>query len=218
MWPSVPRGSHPGRFHSAGGALRDDGGAGRECLLRGGLQRWTGREPLPPSAERPERPSGDRRTGRLPPASSVLSAGPARPAADGPGHHRRPGWDHLRHAGLPAARPGLPENRSSVIGSRLLWAAAGFALAATLPAAPTASGAPARPRVAFIVESWYPHSHADVIGTRLLEGYRVGGRGDAAAATGASAHAVAPRPSDQTRALAARYGLRLPRSAAPAPP
>ena len=96
-----------------------------------------------------------------------------------------------------------------MIGSRLLWAAAGFALAATLPAAPTASGAPARPRIAFIVESWYPHSHADVIGTRLLEGYRVGERVYPAPATVASVYPVAPRPTDQTRALAARYGFRL---------
>lgn len=72
-----------------------------------------------------------------------------------------------------------------------------------------ATGAPAARRIAFLVDSWYPRSHADVIGTRFLEGYRLGSRTIASPLTVASVFAEAPRPNDQTRALAARYGFRV---------
>jgi hypothetical protein len=70
--------------------------------------------------------------------------------------------------------------------------------------------------VAFIVDSWYPWSHADVIGTRFLEGYRVGDRTLASPVTVASVYTDAPTSGDQTRALAARYGFRVASSIADA--
>lgn len=86
-------------------------------------------------------------------------------------------------------------------------ALAAVALAAA--AAPSATAPPGAKRVAFIVDSWYPWSHADVIGTRFLAGYRLGDRTFASPVGIASVYADAPRPSDQTRALAARHGFRV---------
>lgn len=77
-------------------------------------------------------------------------------------------------------------------------------------------GAPGTKRIAFLVDSWYPRSHADVIGTRFLEGYRVGDRRYASMVTVASVYAEAPRPSDQTRALSSRFGFRVAASVAEA--
>lgn len=82
-------------------------------------------------------------------------------------------------------------------------------------AAPTPGAMPTR-RVAFIVDSWYAWSHADVIGTRFLEGYRVGDRLHASPVTVASVYADAPMSRDQTRTLAARYGFRVASSIADA--
>lgn len=64
-------------------------------------------------------------------------------------------------------------------------------------------------RIAFIVESWYPWSHADVIGTRFLEGYRLGPTVYPAPLGIASVFTDAPRAQDQTRQLAARYGFKI---------
>jgi len=80
------------------------------------------------------------------------------------------------------------------------------ALGASVPATPGA--APPKKRIAFIVESWYPASHADVIGKRFLEGYRVGGQSYSSPVTVGSVYAESPGPNDQTQALAARYGFR----------
>ncbi len=71
-------------------------------------------------------------------------------------------------------------------------------------------------RVAFIVESWYPASHADVIGARFLEGYRVGTTHYFSPVTVGSVYTNAPRPTDQTQVLAARYGFRVARTIADA--
>jgi hypothetical protein len=81
---------------------------------------------------------------------------------------------------------------------------------------PSAFSAPAPKRIAFIVDSWYPRSHADVIGMRFLEGYRVGDRTYRSPLSVASVFADSPRPNDQTRALATKYGFRVAESIAEA--
>ena len=86
-------------------------------------------------------------------------------------------------------------------------------LTAVLPAG--AQSVPPK-RIAFIVESWYPWSHADVIGTRFLEGYRVGDKVYSSPLTVASVYTDAPQPNDKTRALATRYGFRIATSVAEA--
>ncbi len=78
------------------------------------------------------------------------------------------------------------------------------------------AAAPQLKRIAFLVESWYPASHADVIGSRFLEGYRLGGRTYPAPLGIASVYTESPRASDQTRTLAARYGFRVAASVADA--
>jgi hypothetical protein len=64
-------------------------------------------------------------------------------------------------------------------------------------------------RIAFLIDSWYPRSHADVIGTRMLGGYRVGEKFYPSPLTVGSVYTDAPRPTDQTRTLAARHGFRV---------
>jgi hypothetical protein len=82
---------------------------------------------------------------------------------------------------------------------------------------PHAASAPVKPkRIAFIVDSWYPRSHADVIGKRFLEGYRVGGQVHSSPLTVASVYSDAPYAEDQTRVLATRYGFRVAASVAEA--
>ena len=82
---------------------------------------------------------------------------------------------------------------------------------------PRAAPGPFLPkRIAFLVDSWYPRSHADVIGTRFLNGYRVGEKAYSSPLTVASVYTDAPRPTDQTRVLAARYGFRVAASVADA--
>lgn len=71
-------------------------------------------------------------------------------------------------------------------------------------------------RIAFIVESWYPASHAEVIGTRFLEGYRVGATAYPAPLRIVSVFSDAPRAQDRTRELAAKYGFRVAGSVAEA--
>jgi hypothetical protein len=89
-------------------------------------------------------------------------------------------------------------------------------LVAALPGPGGRAGPPARKRIALLVDSWYPWSHADVIGMRILEGYRLGDRRVASPLTIAAVYAEAPRPDDRARALAARYGFRLASSIADA--
>jgi hypothetical protein len=80
-----------------------------------------------------------------------------------------------------------------------------------------AGGAPAAAkRVAFLIDSWHPISHADVIGTRLLEGYRIGDRRVASPVTVASLLEIAARPESRARELSARYGIKLASSVADA--
>jgi hypothetical protein len=71
-------------------------------------------------------------------------------------------------------------------------------------------GAPApAKRIAFLIDSWHPVSHADVIGTRLLEGYRVGDRRLSSPVTVSSLLQIEPRGENLAKDLAARYGMRL---------
>ncbi len=85
-----------------------------------------------------------------------------------------------------------------------------------IAAAPGAGGpAPSR-RIAFLIDSWYPISHAEVIGTRLLEGYRMGGQSYPSPVGIASVYVTAPRPTDRSNELPSRYGIRIATSVADA--
>lgn len=96
-----------------------------------------------------------------------------------------------------------------MIRVRQCWWLVVILLIVLAPLTRTASGPVTSKRVAFLVDSWYPRSHADVIGTRFLEGYRVGEKAYTSPLTIASVYTDAPRPDDQTRTLAARYGFRV---------
>ena len=91
--------------------------------------------------------------------------------------------------------------------SRLRRVAALALLLATL--APGVAAAPASKRVAFIIDSWHQNSHPDVIGRRFLEGYKVADRSYTSPVTVASVFTDDPRPTDQTRALAAKHHFRI---------
>ncbi len=94
---------------------------------------------------------------------------------------------------------------------------AALVLVAMLLAVSPGAGAPApAKRVAFLIDSWHPISHADVIGTRLLEGYRMGDRTFPSLVTVASVYQIAPREDHMARALAAKYGIRFVSSVAEA--
>ena len=95
----------------------------------------------------------------------------------------------------------------------ILLAGALFGAPAVIPDARAA--APAK-RIAFLIDSWYPISHADVIGTRLIGGYRMGDRTYASPVGVASVLTVAPRPTDRGSELSTRYGIRLAGSVAEA--
>jgi len=58
------------------------------------------------------------------------------------------------------------------LSRRVFLASPALALAAPALAAP-ALAAPARPRVAVVMNTWFPNSHADVFVSRLLDGYRL---------------------------------------------
>lgn len=97
------------------------------------------------------------------------------------------------------------------------WSWLALIISTVLAVAPGAAPGPVTPkRIAFLVDSWYRWSHADVIGTRFLEGYRVGERVFPSPLTVASVYADSPHPTDQTRTLAARYGFRVATSIADA--
>ncbi|MDR7418908.1 MAG: hypothetical protein QN178_08345 [Armatimonadota bacterium] len=81
----------------------------------------------------------------------------------------------------------------------------------------TTSAAPAAlRRVAFLIDSWHPISHADVIGTRLLEGYRIGDRRQASPVTIGSVLQVEPRPNSTLRDVATKHNIRIASSVAEA--
>ncbi len=91
-------------------------------------------------------------------------------------------------------------------------------LAAVLFAGPSPStGAPAgAKRIAFLVDSWHPISHADVIGVRFLEGYRIGDRTHTSPVTVSVLHQTEPRPTQMGPQLASKYGIRQASSVAEA--
>jgi hypothetical protein len=96
-------------------------------------------------------------------------------------------------------------------GARALVAAAllaGMALGAPATPPGARAAAPSK-RIAFLIDSWYPNSHADVIGRRLLEGYRMGDRAYPSPVGVASVLTIAPRPTDRAQELASRYGVRV---------
>lgn len=97
------------------------------------------------------------------------------------------------------------------------WLGIALVLTTLLAAAPSVSPGPAGPRrIAFIVDSWYQWSHADVIGRRFLDGYRMGDRVLASPLTIGSVFTDAPYPDDLAPGLASRYGFRVATSIADA--
>jgi hypothetical protein len=93
-----------------------------------------------------------------------------------------------------------------------------IALVALLLAArvPSTGGPAGAKRIAFLVDSWYPISHADVIGVRFLEGYRVGDRTYTSPVTVSVLYQSEPRPNQMGPQLASKYGMRQAASVAEA--
>jgi hypothetical protein len=82
---------------------------------------------------------------------------------------------------------------------------------------PVSNGAPAgAKRIAFLVDSWHPISHADVIGARFLEGYRMGGRTYSSPVTVSVLYQSEPRATQMGPQLASKYGIKLASSVADA--
>lgn len=97
------------------------------------------------------------------------------------------------------------------------WCTLALALTMILGSpAPGTPGAPSQKRIAFLIDSWYPWSHADVIGTRFLEGYRMGERVYQSPLTVGSVYADTASSRDRARGLAARHGFRIAGSVAEA--
>jgi hypothetical protein len=79
------------------------------------------------------------------------------------------------------------------------------------------TGAPSgTKRIAFLVDSWHPISHADVIGVRFFEGYRMGGRTYTSPVTVSTLYQSEPRPNQMGPQLASKYGVKLASSVAEA--
>src|SRR5438067_3038485 len=83
--------------------------------------------------------------------------------------------------------------------------ACSLAAEATEPAKPTAEKAP--PRVAAVVTTYFPASHADVIVSRLLKGYTLDGRGESPRMRLASLYTDQVPKNDISRKLAKKYGF-----------
>lgn len=99
---------------------------------------------------------------------------------------------------------------------RILAAIAAVAIVLAGPGA-TVSGPAGAKRIAFLIDSWYPWSHADVIGRRFLDRYRVGDRTYTSPVTVASVFPDAPHPTrERAQSVAAQYGFRLATSIADA--
>lgn len=81
-------------------------------------------------------------------------------------------------------------------------------LSGVLAAAGSGAAVP-RPRVAAIVTAWYPLSHADVICSRILEGYRPSGVRQEPRTRIVSIYTDQVAPRDLSRAVAARHGIRI---------
>lgn len=103
--------------------------------------------------------------------------------------------------------------------ARMLRSTAAAAVLAVLALAlpvPAGGGPAALRRVAFLIDSWHPISHADVIGSRLLEGYRIGDRRHLSPVTVGTVLQVDPRANSILREVASRHGIRVASSVAEA--
>jgi hypothetical protein len=69
--------------------------------------------------------------------------------------------------------------------------------------------AAARPKIALVVTEYRRNAHADVIGTRLLEGYELFGQKHAPRVECVSIYADQVPPNDMSRAMAAKHKLRV---------
>lgn len=75
--------------------------------------------------------------------------------------------------------------------------------------AATAAAANARPRVACILNVWFPNSHADVFLTRLLDGYRLNGQAHAPRLDTVSFYVDQFPPNDMAREEAEEHRIRI---------
>ena len=66
-----------------------------------------------------------------------------------------------------------------------------------------------RPRVACILNTWFPNSHADVFVSRLLDGYRLNGAWHAPCLRTVSFYVDQFPENDMAREQAAEYGIRI---------
>ena len=87
---------------------------------------------------------------------------------------------------------------------------------ASLAGAGLAFGAPSRPRVACVMNAYFPNSHADVFLSRLLDGYRLNGAWHAPRLQAVTFYADQFPYNDMARDQAAEYGIRLCKSVAEA--
>lgn len=87
---------------------------------------------------------------------------------------------------------------------------------ASLAAGGLARGASERPRVACVMNVYYPNSHADVFLSRLLDGYRLNGAWHAARLNAVTFYVDQFPYNDMARDQAAEYGIRLCKSVAEA--
>jgi hypothetical protein len=79
----------------------------------------------------------------------------------------------------------------------------------TLAGAGLGQAAPARPRVACVLNTWFPDSHADVFISRLLDGYRLNGAWHPPRLQTVNFYVDQFPANDMAREQAAEYGIRL---------
>lgn len=77
------------------------------------------------------------------------------------------------------------------------------------PAAALSAAAPARPRVAVVMNVYFPNSHADVFVGRLLEGYRLNGASHRPRVDTRSFYVDQFPNNDMAREQAAEYGVKI---------
>lgn len=77
------------------------------------------------------------------------------------------------------------------------------------PAAALSAAAPARPRVAVVMNVYFPNSHADVFVGRLLEGYRLNGASHRPRIDTRSFYVDQFPNNDMAREQAAEYGVKI---------
>ena len=72
-----------------------------------------------------------------------------------------------------------------------------------------AQAADPRPRVACVLNTWFPNSHADVFVSRLLDGYRLNGAWHAPRVRTVNFYVDQFPENDMAREQAAEYGIRV---------